>query len=223
MGRSNRESINEQAQRSGLAVRRPRRLVNRAAESHGSMQCSRLPGDAPTASFSGVAASAAADRFNRLETASCEYDRDAVGASRFSCDERSDLLHQLANILTSVIMNAQMLEWKLPAYSHLKRPLRELERSAQRGGELVKQLMRRAGEGPADQPFLNQVDSQVTASAVVAIEEPGGMVMRAGSPPHRVASATAPDFFVAPVRHLTTECDPCTSSFFPKRDDGSGR
>ena len=55
----------------------------------------------------------------------------------------ADLLHQLANTTTGVLLNAQVLEWKLPAYSHLKRPLREIERNAQRGGELMKSLLRR--------------------------------------------------------------------------------
>jgi hypothetical protein len=223
MRRSNRESIDEQAQPSGRVPRRPRRAVGRVSEPPGPLQHSSLPGGDPAASFPDVAASAEADKFNRLDTARREHDRDAIRGSWVFGEDCGDLLHQLANILTSVIMSAQVLEWKLPAYSHLKRPLRELERNAQRGGELVKQLMRRVGEGPADERFLSKVDAQATASAVVTIEESGGMVMQIGSSPHGIASAPAPGFFACPVRHLTTECDPCTSSFFPKRDDGSGR
>jgi hypothetical protein len=48
--------------------------------------------------------------------------------------------------MTSVLTNAQMLGWKLPPYSHLKRPVRQVERSAQRGAELLKCLMRKLGD-----------------------------------------------------------------------------
>ncbi|MGA8874858.1 MAG: hypothetical protein WCC25_24135 [Candidatus Korobacteraceae bacterium] len=56
-------------------------------------------------------------------------------------------MHQLSNVITPILMHAQMLEWKLPPYSHLKRSVRELERNARRGSELLKALMRRAGDG----------------------------------------------------------------------------
>jgi hypothetical protein len=61
-----------------------------------------------------------------------------------------ELLHELSNLMTGVLLNAQMLEWKLPPYSHLKRPVREVARNAQRSSELMKALLRRCGEsGPA--------------------------------------------------------------------------
>jgi hypothetical protein len=62
---------------------------------------------------------------------------------RLQCRDCEELLHQLANILTGVLMNAQVLEWKLPPYSHLKRSVRELERNAQRSSEMLKRLTRR--------------------------------------------------------------------------------
>jgi hypothetical protein len=72
------------------------------------------------------------------------------------------LLHELSNALTAVLVNAQMLEWKLPGYSHLKRPVRELERNAHRGGELIKQLVRRISEERVEQPAKqsNQIGAQ---------------------------------------------------------------
>ena len=60
----------------------------------------------------------------------------------FYCDF-ADLVHELANTTTAVLMNAQVLGWRLPPYSRLKRPLRELERNAQRGGELMNRLLSR--------------------------------------------------------------------------------
>lgn len=84
--------------------------------------------------------------------------RDAIGSScgdgkgrvpemarplRLQCSDCEELLHELSNVVTGVVMNAQVLEWKLPPYSHLKRSVREVERNAQRGSELLKRLTRR--------------------------------------------------------------------------------
>ena len=61
-----------------------------------------------------------------------------------ACDEASaELLHELNNIFVSVLLNTQVMEWKLPSYSRLKRNLHEVQRDAQRGGELVKRLTQR--------------------------------------------------------------------------------
>ena len=65
--------------------------------------------------------------------------------SQLPGDGCSDLLHELSNLMTGVLLNAQMLEWKLPPYSHLKRPVREVARSAQRSSELMKRLLSRCG------------------------------------------------------------------------------
>lgn len=66
--------------------------------------------------------------------------------SRLPCIHCADVLHELSNVMTGVLANAQLLGWRLPPYSHLKRPVREVERNAQRGGELLKRLMRRLAE-----------------------------------------------------------------------------
>jgi len=65
--------------------------------------------------------------------------------SSLPCHICRETLHELSNAMTIVLTNAQMLGWKLPPYSHLKRPARQVERSAQRGAELLKCLMRRLG------------------------------------------------------------------------------
>jgi len=57
-----------------------------------------------------------------------------------------ETLHELSNLVTALVLNAQALECKLPAYSHLKRPVRQLSRTAQRTGQLMKQLMRDCAE-----------------------------------------------------------------------------
>jgi hypothetical protein len=60
------------------------------------------------------------------------------------CEDCGELLHGLNNALASVLLNAQVMAWKLPSYSRGKRYLHEIERNAQRGGELVKRLLERS-------------------------------------------------------------------------------
>jgi hypothetical protein len=60
------------------------------------------------------------------------------------CEECGELLHGLNNALASVLLNAQVMAGKLPSYSRGKRYLHEIERNAQRGGELVKRLLERS-------------------------------------------------------------------------------
>lgn len=78
---------------------------------------------------------------------------------RLQCRDCEELLHQLSNVITPILMHAQMLEWKLPPYSHLKRSVRELERNARRGSELLKALMRRLGDGDVSTAREIAVDS----------------------------------------------------------------
>jgi hypothetical protein len=66
-----------------------------------------------------------------------------AGSLRPECAE---VLHELNNALVSMLLNAQVLEWKLPSYSRMKRNLHEIERNAQRGGELVKRLLKRLNQ-----------------------------------------------------------------------------
>jgi hypothetical protein len=63
------------------------------------------------------------------------------------CGECAEIFVGLNNALASVILNAQVMEWKLPSYSRSKRYLHEIERNAQRGGELVKRLLGRLQAG----------------------------------------------------------------------------
>ena len=80
-------------------------------------------------------------------------------------EECSQLLHELSNLMSGVLLNAQMLEWKLPPYSHLKRPIREVARNAQRAAELMRRLQQRwsEAEGPAQSDDLTQSCDQCTS------------------------------------------------------------
>ncbi len=114
-------------------------------------------------------------------------DTEATRPLRLQCSDCEELLHTLSNVITAVLMNAQVLEWKLPPYSHLKRPIREIERNTQRGSELVKQLMRRLGS------------SEVRNAAGVSLEKAKtGIAGRSGDLSQDQAGTTG----AAPHKHL---------------------
>ena len=101
------------------------------------------------------------EQYEAIASSSCGDGKGRVPETarplRLQCNDCEELLHELANVITGVLMQSQMVAWKLPPYSHLKRSIREIERNAQRGGELMKRIMRRfgdddesaSGEGPA--------------------------------------------------------------------------
>jgi hypothetical protein len=126
----------------------------------------------------------------------------------------SGLVHELSNLMTTILLNAQMLEWKLPPYSHLKRPVREVARNAQRASELMRRLQQRCGQRSHlsqieyDPPSLD-LDGPATASALTTRSAPENA---------RMAETLPRQTF-----DLTTGCDRRTSKAFPKRDDSDGQ
>lgn len=80
---------------------------------------------------------------------SCDADEGRVSRSprpsSLRCRDCMDLVHELSNVMTGVVVKAQLLDWRLPPYSRLKRPVHEMERNAQRAHELLKSLLRRLG------------------------------------------------------------------------------
>ncbi len=130
----------------------------------------------------------------------------------------SDTLHELANTITSVLINAQVLEWKLPPYSRLKRPVREIERHAQRSGALLKSLLRQfETEEETNQQLCGRAPALGTRAAVTAQGPEAAAEGQAKLPPlTRSPSASGSCF--SPKTELTSVCDPCTSSFFPKEE-----
>ena len=93
------------------------------------------------------------DECSMVRSSSCGAGGECGGRSPRSsperCDECAEILHQLANVITGIVVNAQMLDWKLPPYSRIKRPMVEIERSAQRGSELLKGLQQRLAQRSA--------------------------------------------------------------------------
>lgn len=134
------------------------------------------------------------------------------------CCGCADVAHELANSVTAVLIIAQVLEWKLPPYSWLKRTVREIERHAQRSGAILKGLLSRFERNEAGQDLCGHVPSlygtlaAVTAQGLVATDE--GKAKLPPQPP----SPTAPGRGFCPEKELTSVCDRCTSAFFPKEE-----
>jgi hypothetical protein len=148
-----------------------------------------------------------------------ERDQENLCSSRAFNDSCAALVHELANTTTAVLMNAQVLGWKLPPYSRLKRPLREIERNAQRGSELMKCLLRRLGTDgtdPANEPRRCVQDRGLRLLDTVTAQEPRVDSGSAENLPPRTNSRLAPGLFSIPEVELTSPCDGCTSTF-PKK------
>lgn len=69
----------------------------------------------------------------------------AEASGKETSADQAEILHGLNNVLVSILLNAQLMEWKLPSYSHLRRNVHEIERSAQRAGILLKRLLAERG------------------------------------------------------------------------------
>jgi len=148
-----------------------------------------------------------------------ERDRENSCSSRAFNHSCAALVHELANTTTAVLMNAQVLGWKLPTYSRLKRPLREIERNAQRGSELMKCLLLRLGTDgtdPANEPRRCVQDRGWRLLDTVTAQGPRVDPGSAENLPPRTNSRLAPGLFSVPEVELTSPCDGCTSTF-PKK------
>lgn len=138
----------------------------------------------------------------------------AARPSPFLAADCTDLLHELSNLLAVVLRNAQMLEWKLPRYSRLKRTALEVARSAQRSDELLRQLRRRCGVVGEAVETANEQPVPVSP-----LSPWPGTVMESVDDCVLDAVALEPQKHAPSAFDLTAGCDPCTSGAFPKRDD----
>jgi hypothetical protein len=122
-------------------------------------------------------------------------------------------LHELANSLTAVLINIQVLEWKLPPYSHLKRAVREIERHALRSSALLKHLL---GKLEAMEKVNLESCLQVLSSHYPA---PTNMTAAdQGLDKTNKRSARGPLLECNAQIELTSSCDGCTSARFPKEE-----
>ncbi len=146
------------------------------------------------------------EQVQRLDSSLTEAESHALGNTEPLCDgdrqECSRLLHDLNTVLGGMLVNAQVMQWKLPTYSHCKRYLREIERSAQRGGSLLNQLMRRLGALEEDRERVSGEAPDLTGAmvAVTAQESNSGAGMAATMPRSGTVHA-APVFSRGAIRN----------------------
>src|SRR5450755_308938 len=121
------------------------------------------------------------EKVRTRQVAPIDYNIDLCGRSRAgtpegACTDCGAILHGLNNVLAAMLLNAQVMEWKLPSYSRSRRYLHEIERNAQRGGELVKQLLQQLGTRcPADlhdSRSCGDAPSRAGANGAVSSQEP---------------------------------------------------
>ena len=133
----------------------------------------------------------------------------------------TDTLHELANAVTALLVNAQVLGWKLPPYSRLKRPLREIERHAQRSGALLKCLLHQfEATKEADLKLCRQVPflHEPMLGNMAAVTEPDACVAGSANLPPLAPLRPAPGSGFSSESGLTSLCDRCTSAYFPKEE-----
>ncbi len=157
-----------------------------------------------------------------ITPASGETEQRSAGTDPSSSANRNrcaDTLHELANTITAVLMNAQVMEWRLPPYSRLKRPVREIERQAQRSSALLQRLLgqfERTEE--ASHKSCQEVPSLHGTMAVVTAQGPEVTAEGREKLPALMRSPSAPGCWFSPEKELTRSCDLCTSAFFPKEE-----
>jgi len=129
----------------------------------------------------------------------------------------ANAMHELANSVTALLLNTQVLEWKLPPYSRLKGLVREIERHAQRSGTLLKCLLGRC----ETDPFQHQGGKLSPSHGATLAREAQGPAARHAGPvklPPVAPSPAVPGLGFPPERELTSLCDRCTSIPFPKEE-----
>ncbi len=127
----------------------------------------------------------------------------------------TDSMHELANSINAVLINSQVLEWKLPPYSRLKRLAREIERHAQRSAALLQQWLE---INESWQECCVPVAPRHGTMAAVAGQGPTAADEGPGNLPCHDPSPAAPGLAFPPERVLTSICDRCTSTIFPKEE-----
>jgi len=166
----------------------------------------------------GAGSSLQRSRYPDFESSSCGdcegRVNDAACPSQMRSSDCGLLLHDLSNLVTGILLNIQLLGSKLPRYSHLKRPVREAERNAQRTAEVLKCLMRYvSGPMAATGELANSRRHESSEPTTGSRREP-----------NRHSSATSQTVpsgdCESPESDLTRACDACTSGVVPKRDDG---
>ena len=142
---------------------------------------------------------------------------------RYAVPRLDDTLHELANSVTALLLNTQILDWKLPPYSQLKRTVCEIERHAQLSSALVRRLLGQFQLTAAAKLATSQKVPSLpgpTLENVVAVRGPGtGRNGRsAGEPAGSGAVSAGPLSLYAAQIELTSSCDRCTSACFPKEE-----
>lgn len=143
--------------------------------------------------------------FERLSSSDDERTVHVLGracTARDNPDACVELLYELERLMGGMLVNAQVMQWKLPPYSHSKRYVREIERSAQRGGSIVQQLLRHMGDtGLGDGQLCSEIPALAGVGISVTAQEP----------------TVHKDAMASQYRSLSTHAAPAFSQSRPRR------
>ena len=139
------------------------------------------------------------ERLTSVAQTSGETLHTNAAASPLACDACVQVLHDLNNAFSGVLMNAQVLDCKLPSYSRSKRYIHEIERSAQRGNALVKRLLGHlssecGSSAPSPEAGRLTVPPVAEHVALVASQGPTAVEHAALKKAHYSAARAAPVF-----------------------------
>ena len=122
----------------------------------------------------------------------------AIHISAMASEAGIALLHDINHAFAAVVLNAQVLDGKLPSYSRSKRYIHEIERSAQRGAALLRRLLDRL---PADESGSRDKELElegfppvVERTTMVASQGPNAATNGELNFARSAAARAAPDF-----------------------------
>jgi hypothetical protein len=156
---------------------------------------------------------------NEVKVSSIGEGEEGEAARSLSSRTVCDTMHELANSTGALLMNAQLLEWRRPPYSRLKRTVREIERHAQRSAALLKRLLLEFEINRAAQEVCGRVPggqgtmAAVTGQGLKATEE-GQAKLPAQEP-----SSFAPGPVFLAQRNSHRCVTPALAVFSRKRND----
>ena len=140
---------------------------------------------------------------------------DAIGHAAVHEATQATLLHDLNNVLVAILLNAQIVDLRLPAYSQLRRNVHEIVRGAQRGGVLVGRL--RANLEKSAGACQNEAKAADMGVGSLHAED-----WRTANAERLQAAPEAMCESSSKANRLTLSCDDCTCGHFPKKENRDG-
>jgi hypothetical protein len=83
----------------------------------------------------------------------------------------AEAVHGINNALLTIVLNSQLIDWKLPSYSKIRRNVHEIERSAQVAGVLIKRLIAKTVSRKPTEKELPQAFAETSGLELTHVQE----------------------------------------------------